>query len=264
MPLIQRLRLQAARGDDSVKPAGGSGWFEPPDDTTVSKDTPDWFKVEGVETQTVVLKKGLVNAALTQADVPRRKPVYQSEQHVHFGGRPQGVKLAAKAERWAHDRHGSEDPVDTPTRYTSFNKMPGTAGIGEPWMRAPGAMDARGFRENDGPLIGKGGFVSLAAERATQERESAAKRLESWGGTAQPSRELASLMKKKPKPAVPMEDLCEIQSTTRGRTRVVKSFDRFCVQEEWRAIPKAERQRAPPETWAQGAASLGGPPQPRK
>ena len=48
----------AARGDDSVKAAGGSGWFEPPDDTTVSVDTPDWFKVAGVDTQKVAPKKG--------------------------------------------------------------------------------------------------------------------------------------------------------------------------------------------------------------
>ena len=258
----------AARGDDSMKAAGGSGWFEPPDDTTVSVDTPDWFKVAGVDTQKVAPKKGrgssLSAEAASAASIPRRKPTYLSEQHSRLGGRPEEVILRAKEERWTHDRHGSEDPVGTPTRYASQNKLVGTAGNGEPWMRSPGVMDSQGYRKDDGPLIGKGGFRPLAAERSDQEREQRAKRIESWGGKPPPSAELAAVTKKAPKADVPMANLTQVTAGTRGRTRAVTSFDRYCVQEEWRNIPKAERRRAPPAAWAQGAASIHGPPQPTK
>ena len=48
----------APRGDDHMKPAGGAGWFEPPEDTTISSDTPSWFKVDAVQTQKVAQKRG--------------------------------------------------------------------------------------------------------------------------------------------------------------------------------------------------------------
>jgi hypothetical protein len=259
----------AARGDDAMKAAGGSGWFEPPNDTTVSVDTPDWFKVEGVDTQKVALKKGrgssLAAEAASAESIPRRKPGYLSEQQSKFGGRSEGKILHQKQQRWVHDRHGSEDPVDTLTRYTSQNKFVGTAGSVEPWMHSPGEMDQRGFRQGDGPLLGKAGFRPLAQERTEQERERWAQRVaQDWGGKAPPSAELAAVAKRLPKKDVPMAPLTETVQITRGRSSVRQSFDRFCVQEEWRAIPKSDRRRAQPAAWAQGAASLQGPPQPAK
>ena len=258
----------AARGDDSTTAAGGSGWFEPPDDTTVSQDSPDWFKVEGVDTQKVALKKGrgssLANEAASAASIPRRKPIYLSEQQSRFGGRTEGTILHQKKQRWLHDRHGSEDPVDNMTRYTSLNKFAGTAGSGEWWMRAPGEVDERGYRQGDGPLIGKGGFRSLAEERVEQERERWGQRVQQWGGKAPPSNELIALAARRPENSVPMAHLTETTPSTRGHARVRQSFDRFCVQQEWRSIPKPDRRRAPPAAWAQGAAALQGPPQPAK
>ena len=258
----------AARGDDAMKAAGGSGWFEPPDDTTVSNDSPDWFKVEGVDTQKVALKKGrgssLANEAASATSIPRRKPIYLSEQQSRFGGRAEGTILHQKKQRWARDRHGSEDPVDTLTRYTSQNKLVGTAGNGEPWMRAPGEVDERGYRQGDGPLMGKGGFRPLAEERVEQERERWAQRVQQWGGKTPPSAELTALANRRPKKSVPMAHLTETAPSTKGQARVRQSFDRFCVQEEWRSIPESDRRRAPPAAWAQGAAALQGPPQPAK
>ena len=256
----------APRGDDHMKPAGGAGWFEPPEDTTISSDTPSWFKVDAVQTQKVAQKRGrgssLSREAASSADQPRRTPQYESEQHSHFGGRPDGVKLAAKHERWAHDRHGSCDPVSTAERYTSINRLCGTSGPTPPYMRSPGQMDERGFREADRPQSSGGGFRRLQVERDEQEAEQRARRIEQWGGVAPADTALARAAKKQPALSVPMQDLTAEVTTTRGRTKYKSSYDRFCCQEEWRAIPKGERRRAPPAAWAHGAASVRGPPQP--
>jgi hypothetical protein len=243
----QQHKRYGARGNDGQLAAGGRpnappGWFEPPEDTTVSAETPSWFWVPEVGRQAHLPPRGRGSRGLERQphDDARLGTEYRTELGDTMGYQPNTLEPPAP--------QPPGPPGDTPAdRFTSMARVVGTTGniaatvpFAPKDMKAPGVLDVHGFRAGDLSTfeVRQGATPPVAEARREQEAVAAEQRRQ---------------RRRESKPVRPKRLVATQQQVRREAGQVEQQrrksmemeFDRRCIQAQFREQFLQRRRSSP-------------------